>query len=117
MLRDILSARPAAGLHRVGFWRLDSGMDGYITPFLTERWPRLRIERYHDNEALKRLNVDVWVCGEEPLQLPASPALILGAIAVLPAVERVAAYAWRIATPINGRRLVANIQRLLAPER
>jgi hypothetical protein len=116
MLRNILSARPAAGLHRVGFWRLDSGMDGYLAPFLIDRWPRLRIERYHDDETLHRLNVDVWVCGEEPLQLPTSPALILGAIAARPAVDRVAANAWRIATPINGRRFVADIQRLLVPE-
>jgi hypothetical protein len=114
MLRNVLSSRATGGLRRVGYWRVDAGMDSYLTPLLSDRWPRLRIDRYRDTDALTRLSVDIWVCGEEPPLLPDSPVLILGAIASQPAVDQIAAHAWRFATPITGRRFVADIQRLLA---
>jgi hypothetical protein len=113
MLGNVISLRPAGGLRRIGYWRVDAGMDSYLTSLFAPRWPLLRIERYRDADALARLTMDIWVCGEEPPQLPASPVLILGAIASQPAVDQIAARAWRFATPITGRRFVADIQKLL----
>lgn len=110
----LLSARSDTALRRAGYWRVDAGIDSYLTPLLSDRWPRLRIDRYRDAGALIRLNLDIWICGEEPPQLPGSPVLILGAIASKPAIDQIGARAWRLATPITGRRFVAEIQRLLS---
>jgi hypothetical protein len=109
----ILSQTAGQIPRRIGYWRVDSGLDHYLSPLLAQRWPKLRIERYRDASVLSRLLLDVWVCGEDPPLVPVSPTLILGAIAAQPSVDQIAEKVWRLATPITGRRLVADIQRLL----
>lgn len=103
-------SNPDGPLRRIGYWRLDEEIERYLTPLLLARWPRLRTERHQGSEALTRIVVDVWVCGESPGLIPICPTLILGQIAPQPTVDAVAAHVWKLATPITGRRLLAGIQ-------
>ena len=113
----MLSSTSGLILRRIGYWRVDAGLDHYLSPLLAQRWPKLRIERHRDPGMLARLVLDVWVCGEEPPILPGSPALILGAVAAQPSADQIADGVWRLATPITGRRLLSDIQRLLLDAR
>lgn len=101
---------PQGPLRRVGYWRLDPEIERYLTPLLLERWPHLRAECHQSTEALTRIVVDVWVCGDHPGVIPISPTVILGQIAPHPTIEAIAAHVWKLATPITGRRLLASIQ-------
>lgn len=113
MMGSVLSSTSGQIPRRIGYWRVDPGLDHYLSPFLAQRWPKLRIERHRDASMLARLILDVWVCGEEPPIVPGSPTLILGAISAQPSVDQIAEKVWRLATPITGRRLLWDIQRLL----
>lgn len=100
-------------LHRVGGWQLSTDLQRYVEHALSSCAPSATLVCAAEPGDLQRADIDIWLCGEAPVQLPRRPALVLGAVARNPRLNRLGQRLWSCATPLNAQMLIRHMQRVL----
>lgn len=109
----LVNGTQATRIRRIGCWRVDGELLGYLQAHLQASWPGVELRRVAAVADLQQLIVDAWLLGETPPSPPSAPALILGPLQRIESIETLADRLHRISSPITGRRMLAELQAAL----
>lgn len=109
----LVNGTQATRIRRIGCWRVDSELLGYLQAHLRASWPGVELRSVEAAGALQQLIVDAWLLGETPPCSPSAPALILGPLQRVESIETLADRLHRISSPITGRRMLAQLEAAL----